>query len=223
MIKKLIILALLAGIALWIRNSSYAEYLTFSFLKDNADALGVYVSDNMTVSIFTYMCVYIAVAGLNLPGAAVMSLAGGYLFGAGYGTFIVVTSASFGAGLGFLASRYILGSDLNRRYEKQLAKFNKELSENGYLYMLMLRLIPVFPFFVINIVAGLTKIKLFTFFWTSYIGMLPGGFVFVYAGSRLNDVDSPKDIFSPGMLSAFVLLGLLMLLPVFYKKVKGRQ
>lgn len=152
-----------------------------------------------------------------------MSLAGGYLFGAGYGTFIVVTSASFGAGLGFLASRYILGSDLNRRYEKQLAKFNKELSENGYLYMLMLRLIPVFPFFVINIVAGLTKIKLFTFFWTSYIGMLPGGFVFVYAGSRLNDVDSPKDIFSPGMLSAFVLLGLLMLLPVFYKKVKGRQ
>ena len=222
MIKKLIILIVIIAIIVLLRNSQYADYLTFSFLKDNADSLRGYVSDNMTVSVISYIAAYILVAGLNLPGAAVMSISAGYLFGAVFGTVLAVSGATFGACVGFLSSRYILGRDFNRRYEKQLTKFNKELSENGYLYMLTLRLIPIFPFFVINIVAGLTKLRLFTFFWTSYIGMLPGGFVFVYAGSRLNDLNSPADIFSSEMISVFVLFGLLMLVPVVYKKVKAR-
>jgi len=221
-IKKLIILAIIVVIAVFIRNSPYSEYLTFSYLEENSDALLAYVSDNRYISIISYVFVYIVVAGLNLPGAAVMSLSGGFLFGAGFGTAFAVTGATLGACIGFLVSRYLLGDVLNTKYEKQLAKFNKELAVNGYLYMLTLRLIPIFPFFVINIVAGLTKLRLFTFFWTSFIGMLPGGFVYVYAGSRLSNIESPKDIFSPGMISAFILFGLLMLVPVVYKKVKGR-
>jgi uncharacterized membrane protein YdjX (TVP38/TMEM64 family) len=223
LIKKILLLAAVIGIAVWIRQSPYADLLTIDALKANADALKAYVADNYIVSVFAYLLIYILVAGLNIPGAVILGLGGGYLFGAAAGTLFAVTAATVGASLGFLMARYVMGSSLNKKYEKQLAKLNSELSANGHMYMLTLRLIPIFPFFLINILAGLTGLRLSTFFWTSFLGMIPGGFVFVYAGSRLNEVTSPKDIFSPGMLSAFVLLGLLMLLPVVYKKVKSRR
>jgi len=223
LIKKIVLLAVVIGLAIWIRQSSYAELLTMDALKANADALKAYVADNYMISIGAYLLIYILVAGLNIPGAVILGLGGGYVFGAAAGTLYAVTSATIGASAGFLMARYVMGSSLNQKYEKQLARLNNELRANGHMYMLTLRLIPIFPFFLINILAGLTNLRLSTFFWTSFVGMIPGGFVFVYAGSRLNEVNSPKDIFSAGMLSAFVLLGLLMLLPVVYKKVKNRK
>lgn len=222
MIKKILFLCIVIGLAVWVRQSEYADMLTFEALKANTNNLKGYVGENYTVSVFSYILIYITVAGLNIPGAVILSLAGGYVFGAVFGTLFAVTGATVGASIGFLMARYIMGASLNQKYEKQLQKLNSELTSNGHMYMLTLRLIPIFPFFLINILAGLTSLRLSTFFWTSYVGMIPGGFVFVYAGSRLNEVSSPKDIFSPGMLSAFVLLGLLMLMPVAYKKVKGR-
>lgn len=223
MIKKLIFLAVIVAAAVWLRNSQYADLLTLSALKANTDSLRAYVDGNFTFSAAVFIGVYILVTGLNIPGAVIMSLGGGYVFGAAAGTALAVTGATIGAGGGFLTSRYIFGSYLNKRYAKQLSRLNRELDSNGHLYMLTLRLIPIFPFFLINILAGLTGISLITFLWTSFIGMIPGGFVFVYAGSRLNEVNSAADIFSPGMLSAFVLLGLLILIPVVYQKVKGRR
>ncbi|PLX69762.1 MAG: TVP38/TMEM64 family protein [Denitrovibrio sp.] len=196
--------------------------LTFESLKTNSDALQSYVESNHLISLSLFMFIYIVVAGLNLPGAVILSLSGGFVFGTTLGTLLAVTGATIGAGLGFLMSRYLLGETLNKKYETQLAKFNNELTSNGYMYMLTLRLIPIFPFFLINILAGLTKLKLRTFLWTSFMGMIPGGFVFVYAGSRLNEISSVNDIFSPQILSAFILLGLLMLVPVIYKKLKSR-
>jgi len=221
-IKKLILLIVVIGAAFWLRQSEYADLLTMEYLKSNADSLKLYVADNYILSVLIYLSVYIAVAGLNIPGAVILSLGGGYVFGAVMGTAFAVTGATFGASVGFLVARYVMGASLNKKYEKQLQRLNRELQSNGHMYMLTLRLIPIFPFFLINILAGLTSMRLVTFFWTSFIGMIPGGFVFVYAGNKLNEVQSPKDIFSPGMLSAFILLGVLMLIPVVYKKIKGR-
>jgi len=209
-------------IVIFIRQSEFANMLTFESLKTNSDALQSYVESNHLISLSLFMFIYIVVAGLNLPGAVILSLSGGFVFGTTLGTLLAVTGATIGAGLGFLMSRYLLGETLNKKYETQLAKFNNELTSNGYMYMLTLRLIPIFPFFLINILAGLTKLKLRTFLWTSFMGMIPGGFVFVYAGSRLNEISSVNDIFSPQILSAFILLGLLMLVPVIYKKLKSR-
>jgi len=223
MIKKLLLSAVFIGLIIALRNSTYAEMLTFENLKANADALKTTAGENIIKSGGIYLFIYLAVTGLNIPGAAVLSITAGYLFGAFTGTFLAVTGATAGAAAAMLFSRYMFGGYINIKYDRQLAKFNKELSENGYLYMLTLRLIPVFPFFIINILAGLTRIKLTTFIWTSFIGMIPGGFVFVYAGSRLNEIQSPKDIISPGMLSAFALIGFLVLMPVIYKKIKVRR
>ncbi|ADD68167.1 SNARE associated Golgi protein-related protein [Denitrovibrio acetiphilus DSM 12809] len=222
MIKKLIVLVIIIAAALWLRQSEYAELLTLEALKANGDALRIYVADHYISSVGLYVVIYMVVAGLNIPGAVILSIGGGYVFGAIAGTVFAVTSATLGAGIGFLTARYIMGSSLNVKYAKQLQRLNRELETNGYLYMLTLRLIPAFPYFLINILAGLTKLRFGTFIWTSYIGMIPGGFVFVYAGSRLNNISSLSDIFSPEMLSAFVLLGALMLIPVAYKKIKRR-
>jgi len=220
--RKLIFLILIVGLVVYLRNSEYAQFLTFENLKSNADALKAFSEENFIYTAGVYLISYILVAGLNIPGAVIMSIAGGFIFGSMLGTLIAVSGATAGASLGFLMSRYIFGNALNNKYELQLKKFNKELSDNGYLYMLTLRLIPAFPFFLINIMAGMTSLRLSTFVWTSFLGMIPGGFVFVYAGSRLNEVNSPSDIFSGGILSAFVLFGLLMLIPVVYKKLKSK-
>jgi len=222
-IKKIILLLLVVVAAVFVRNSQYADMLTIESLKANSDAIHSFVAGHFAVSALIFLIAYIAIAALNIPGAAVMSLGGGYIFGALAGTFLAVTGATIGAGLSFLMSRYIIGKSLNVKYAKQLARFNKELESNGYFYMLTLRLIPIFPFFLINILAGLTKMNLTTFLWTTYLGMIPGGFVYVYSGSRLNEVTSIRDIFSAGMLSAFALFGLLMLVPVIYKKIKDRR
>lgn len=223
MIKKLLVLAVLVAAALWIRSSRYADLLTFESLKANADAIRVYTSSHMIFSSIIYVALYIMVAVLNLPAAAIMSLSGGYIFGLYWGTLMAVGGATLGACGGFLFARYILGSSLNRKYEKQLKRLNSELDANGYLYMLTMRLIPIFPFFIVNTLAGLTKIRLFTFFWTSFIGMIPGGFVYVYAGKSLNMVHSVGDIFSPAMLTAFALIGALMLVTIGFKKLKARR
>jgi len=121
-----------------------------------------------------------------------------------------------------MVSRYILGSSLQKKYASKLEKFNKDMEANGKYYLLTLRLIPVFPFFLINLMAGLTNIRLSTFFWTTAVGILPGSFVFTYAGSALNDIESPGDIISGKVLAALIFLGVMATLPVIIKKF-GRK
>jgi hypothetical protein len=122
LIKKILLLAAVIGIAVWIRQSPYADLLTIDALKANADALKAYVADNYIVSVFAYLLIYILVAGLNIPGAVILGLGGGYLFGAAAGTLFAVTAATVGASLGFLMARYVMGSSLNKKYEKQRAE-----------------------------------------------------------------------------------------------------
>lgn len=198
------------------------QLITFDNLKQNADVIKQYVHDRYVLSALAYIFLYLVFSGLALPGAVIVSLCGGYVFGVIGGLTFSVIGATAGASLAFFLSRFFLGHWLNTKYHDQLKKFNRELDSNGHLYMLTLRLIPIFPFFLINLMAGLTRLPFKTFLWTTFFGMIPGGFVFIYAGSRLSEITSVQDIFTAKILSAFVFLGLLMLLPVFYKKLKKK-
>jgi len=151
-----------------------------------------------------------------------LTLAGGFLFHLFPGIIYVNVAATVGATLGFLFARYILGNKVQEKYASQLERFNRELDENGHLYLLTLRLIPAFPFFLINLLAGLTKVSLKTFFWTTMVGILPGSLVYSFAGSQLNTIESVEDIFSGSIIAAFLALALFALLPVILKKLRTR-
>lgn len=195
--------------------------LTFENLVSNREKLLSYVAENYLLSVTIFCLIYITATALSLPGATVMTLTGALLFS--YTAIIyTVVSATVGATAAFLASRYIAGNWVQTKYADKLERFNTEFETNGIYYILTLRLIPLFPFFLINIFAGLTKVRTFTFFWTTLIGILPGGFVYVFAGRELSHINSPSDIFSIKVMTAFVLFGILTIIPVVYKKIKAK-
>ena len=159
---------------------------------------------------------------LSIPGATILTLAAGFLFGF-FGIIYVNIGATIGAILAFLVARYLLGNWLQKRYGERFVSFNKEIAENGYNYLLTLRFIPLFPFFLVNIFAGITRIPLMTYVWTTMVGIAPASFVYIYAGRQLGAIDKPGDILSGQIMLAFVLLGLLALSPVFFKKLLKKK
>jgi pyruvate/2-oxoglutarate dehydrogenase complex dihydrolipoamide dehydrogenase (E3) component/uncharacterized membrane protein YdjX (TVP38/TMEM64 family) len=154
-----------------------------------------------------YLLLYVAVTALSLPGAVVMTLAGGALFGLWVGTLLVSFASSIGATLAFLVSRWLLRDWVQGRYGERLAAVNAGMAKDGAFYLFTLRLVPVFPFFVINLLMGLTPIKTRTFYWVSQVGMLAGTLVYVNAGTQLAQLDSLSGILSPGLVASFALLG----------------
>ncbi|WP_303850481.1 TVP38/TMEM64 family protein [Seleniivibrio woodruffii] len=223
MFKKLIILILIAVFIILLRSSEYSDMATFSYLKTHADGLKTYVHQHYVTSVLLYTAGYFLYTAFALPGAIIISLFGGYVFGVVLSLALSVTAATAGASAAFFISRYLLGNYIHDKYARQLTLFNTELSKNGHLYLLTLRFIPVFPFFLINILAGLTNIPFRTFLWTTASGIIPGGFVIMFAGSRLGEINSPEEIFSQKMLLVFVLFGVMMLIPVIYNKIKSRK
>jgi len=221
--KKLIALIIIAIIIIVLRNSEYADMATFSYLKSHADGFKIYVHQHYLTSVLLYMAGYFLYTAFALPGAIIISLFGGYVFGVIVSLVLSVTAATAGASALFFMSRYVLGSYIHEKYQRQLALFNTELSKNGHLYLLTLRFIPIFPFFLINILAGLTKIPFRTFLWTTAFGIIPGGFVIMFAGSRLGEINSPDEIFSHKMLLVFVFFGIMILIPVIYNKIRGKK
>lgn len=222
-LKKILLFVIIISIIVGIRVSGLGDYLTFENLKQNREHLHIFVSEHYVFSVFLYIIIYIVVTGLSLPGATTMTLAGGFLFGTILAAIYVNICATAGAILAFLVSRYLLGTWIQNKYSDKLEKFNRETELNGYRYLLTLRLIALFPFYLINILAGVTKIPLKTFIWTTSLGIFPGSLVYAFAGSRLNFIESPKDIFSPQILLAFVLLALLPLLPEALKKLRHAE
>ncbi len=166
-----------------------------------------------------YFLCYVLMAALSLPGATVMGLAGGAVFGFWVGTAAVSFASTIGATLAFLMSRYLLRDAVQRRFGDRLAAVNEGVAREGAWYLFTLRLIPVFPFFVINLVMGLTPMPARTFYWVSQLGMLGGTMVYVNAGRELGRLESLSGILSPSMLLAFALLGLF---PLAVKKVVAR-
>jgi uncharacterized membrane protein YdjX (TVP38/TMEM64 family) len=175
----------------------------------------------MTVAGF--MALYVMQTALSLPGAAILSLAAGAIFGPLLGTLSAVIAATIGATFAFLVTRYLLRDAVLNRFGPKLEGLNRELEARGFNYLLFLRMVPLFPFFLINLAAGLTRLPLRTFVLGTLIGIIPGGFVFVNAGASLAGIDSLQDVASPRVLGSFALLGVFALAPAVYGKLKKKQ
>lgn len=187
------------------------RFLSLDYLKSSQAAFAeLYASQPLQVA-GTYFLIYVASTTLSLPGAAILTLAGGAIFGLWWGTLIVSFASSIGATLAFLVSRFVLGSTVQAKFGKRLAEINRGVEKEGALYLFTLRLIPVVPFFLVNLLMGLTKMKARTFYWVSQIGMLAGTVVYVNAGTQLAQIESLQGILSPGLIGSFVLLGIFPL------------
>ena len=208
--KLFIAVLLLAGIAAFFALD-LGRYFSLAFLKESqASFQALYAQKPVTVAV-VFFAVYVAVAALSLPGAAIMTLAGGAAFGLVWGTVLVSFASCLGATLSMLAARYVLRDAIHKRFGKRLDAINKGVESEGALYLLSLRLVPAVPFFVVNLLMGLTRMKTWTFYWVSQLGMLAGTLVYVNAGTQIARIDSLKSVLSPGLIGSFVLLGLLPL------------
>ena len=188
------------------------RFLTLEALKAGQATFAAWYEASPWRVAGAYLLLYVAVTALSLPGAAVMTLAGGALFGLWVGTLLVSFASSLGATLAFLVSRWLLRDWVQARYGERLAAVNAGMAKDGAFYLFTLRLVPVFPFFIINLLMGLTPIKTRTFYWVSQLGMLAGTLVYVNAGTQLARLDSLSGILSPGLVASFALLGVFPLL-----------
>ncbi|MBW6510208.1 MAG: TVP38/TMEM64 family protein [Desulfuromonadales bacterium] len=195
------------------------HYLTLSYLKESREQFALLYAERTTLVIAVYMLIYIVATALSLPGAVILTLAGGALFGLVTGTIVISFASTIGATLACLVSRFLLRDWVQRRFGDKLQRINEGMEREGGFYLFTLRLIPVFPFFVINLAMGLTRIKISTYYWVSQLGMLPATIVFVNAGKELGKLESMAGILSPGLIFSFVLLGLF---PITVKKVVAR-
>lgn len=209
---RLGLVLVLLGAALWAWRTGAVDALTLENLKLRQSDLADWVAANPWLAAVIYFATYVAVAALSIPGAAIMTLAGGALFGLTRATLLVSFASTIGASLAFLVARFVLRDALRARYGERLKKLDAGIERDGAFYLFTLRLVPVFPFFVVNLLAGLTPLKLRTFYWVSQLGMLPATFAYVYAGTQLSRIESPADVLSPGLITALVLLGVLPLL-----------
>ena len=188
------------------------KVLTFDSIKSQQAALQALYERNPLPTGIAFFAAYVAVTGLSLPGAAVMTLVAGAIFGLLWGTVLVSFASSLGATLAFLASRFLLRDWVQKRFGQQRTALNAGVEKEGGLYLFTLRLIPAVPFFVINLAMGLTPMRARTFYWVSQLGMFAGTIVYVNAGTQLAAVQSPAGILSPGLIGAFVLLGFFPLI-----------
>lgn len=212
--KILIGCAIVLGIAAFL-SFDLGQYLSLEYLKASQAKFQALYLANPGPVVATYMGIYIAVTALSLPGAALLTLAGGGLFGFVVGTVAVSFASTIGATLACMVSRFLLREWVQNRFGDRLSAINNGIEKEGAFYLFSLRLVPVFPFFVINLVMGLTRMRLFTFFWVSQVGMLAGTMVYVNAGKELARIDSLSGIMSPGVLISFSVLGLF---PITAKK-----
>jgi uncharacterized membrane protein YdjX (TVP38/TMEM64 family) len=215
---------ILAGSAILIIFFRYdlGRYLTLDALKANRETLLSYYAGHRLATVAGFMAVYILQTALSLPGAAILSLAAGAIFGPVMGTVWAVAAASIGATLAFLTTRYLARDLVLSRFGSRLDGLNRELETRGLGYLLFLRLVPLFPFFLINLAAGLTRLPLRTFVAGTLVGIVPGGFVYVNAGASLATIDSLAGIASPRVLASFALLGLFALVPALYGRFRGK-
>ena len=206
----LLILIMLTIIAFFFYDTQ--QYATLDYIKAKQQNIFEYYKQNVFFVLVLFIFLYVLVTALSLPVATFLTLLGGALFGFSTGLIIVSFASTIGATLAFLMARFLAQNYVQKYYKKQLSKINKKFKSEGAFYLFALRLVPVFPFFIINVVMGLMTIKTWTFYWVSQLGMLPGTIVYVYAGTQLAQIETFSDITTPSMLIAFALLGLFPLI-----------
>ncbi len=224
--KRLALLALLAAAILAYFWFDLGQYLSLDQFK--AQQAEIIAAKDATPALYIggFFLLYVGVTALSLPGAAIMSLIAGALFGVVTGTILVSFASTIGATLAFLSSRFVLRDWVQGKFGDRLKAIDDGIARDGAFYLFTIRLIPLFPFFVVNLVMGLTRIPARTFYWVSQIGMLPATIVFVNAGTQIGAIDSTAGLLSPTLIGSFVLLGLFpwiaRMLVAGAKKIRAR-
>ena len=213
---KLLVVAVIAILVTAFLAFDVGRYLNLEFFKAQHAAIVAYYEAYPVPAALVFFLAYVAVTGLSLPGAAIMTLAGGAVFGLLWGTLIVSFASSLGATLAFLASRFVLHDWVQQRFGRQLRPINEGFAREGGFYLFTLRLVPAFPFFVINLLMGLTPVRAWTYYWVSQAGMLAGTIVYVNAGTQIARIDSLRGILSPSLILSMSLLGIF---PLVAKKI----
>ena len=209
--KRVVIVAVVAACVATFFALGLGDYLTLDYLQASRARVVEYVAAAPLRSSAMFFGGYVLVTGLSLPGAAVLTIAAGAIFGLGWGLLLASFASTIGATIAFLLARSLLGEWVQRRFGAYLEPINRGLQRDGNFYLFTIRMVPVFPFFVINLLMGLTRIGAAPFYLVSQFGMLPGTFVFVFAGTQLADVHAVGDVLSPGMIAALSLLGIFPL------------
>jgi pyruvate/2-oxoglutarate dehydrogenase complex dihydrolipoamide dehydrogenase (E3) component/uncharacterized membrane protein YdjX (TVP38/TMEM64 family) len=212
---KIVLVLIIAGSISLFFLFDLDQYFSLANLKNELDSFKTYYGQHKVLTMAIYMVVYILVTALSLPGAVIMTLAGGALFGLFYGVVLVSFASTIGATLAFLVSRYMFKDWVQNKFSSKLLAINKGIEKEGGLYLFTLRLVPVFPFFVINLVMGVTTIRTAVFYIVSQVGMLPGTIVFINAGTQLAKIETAKGILSLNLILSFALLGIF---PIVAKK-----
>ena len=216
--KKMILGLILVATILFL-GVNFGQYLTLENAKAQQEALNSFIDQNFIYAAATYFFAYIAITAFSIPGAAVVTLLGAALFGFWISLLLVSFASTIGATIAFLSSRYLLREWVQSKFGSKLNAINQGVEKDGAFYLFSLRLIPVFPFFLINLLMGLTPMTIARFYLTSQIGMLPGTAVYLNAGTQLATIDSLSGIVSPTVLASFALLGLF---PIIAKWIMNK-
>jgi uncharacterized membrane protein YdjX (TVP38/TMEM64 family) len=219
---KILILALFVGGIILFFALGGQKYLNLETLKANRDALIQYADQHYVSAFIIGFLIYTISTALSLPGGLILSLAMGLVFGRWAGTALIVLAATLGATLVFLAARYLFADMARKRIGGLAQKINEGFTKDAFNYLLFLRLVPLFPFWLVNLAPAFTNVPLKTYVTATAIGILPGTFVFANLGQNLGRVSSTKDLLTSGTIGAFVLLGVFSLIPVLYKKFKAK-
>ncbi len=222
-IKRWLPLIVIAALMVIAFASGLHEKISLQIIQDNKEALLDTVASHPLMTALGFMAVYIVFVALSLPAATLLTLAGGFLFGAWSGTFYVVTAATTGATILFFIAQTSLGEALRTKAGGLYKRVEGNMKDNAVGYLLFMRLVPIFPFFLVNIVAALFNVKPRIFILTTFFGIIPGSFVFANLGTQLATITDLGDLVSKQTLLAFALLGLFALIPTVYKQIKGRS
>lgn len=222
-LKKVLILLVVIAAVIAFFALDLGRYLSLDFVKQSQSQFTEQFAQSPVTVTLIFSAVYVAITALSLPGAAIMTLAAGAGFGLVLGTIVVSFASTIGATLAMLVARYVLRDSIESRFGRRLGEVNKGIAREGAFYLFTLRLIPAIPFFVLNLLMGLTRMKTRTYFWVSQVGMLAGTIVFVYAGTEIAKIDSLGSILSPGLIGAFVLLGIFPLIARKIVEIVKRQ
>lgn len=219
---KIIVFMVIVFAIIILRIANIQELLSFQSINENIDNIRIYISNNYIFSAVLYIIAYTLVVTFALPLATVFTIGAGFFFGV-IGVLYVVIGATFGAVINFALTRYLIGDKMQSKYSGKLDKLNSEIDESGANYLLTLRLMPLFPFVLINIAAGLSNVKIRTFIWTTFLGIIPGTTAFVILGRSLKDFTIENAKLSPDIFLALGFVGLMALLPIIYKKYKKNK
>ncbi|EGQ9169527.1 TVP38/TMEM64 family protein [Vibrio cholerae] len=218
MYKKLIIAIVLIAIAALL-VTQFSQYLTLDVAKAKQAELANYIDAHLLQAALIYFVVYVLLTAFSIPGATVVTLLGAALFGFWLSLLLASFASTIGATLAFLSSRFLLRDWVQAKFADKLQTINQGIERDGAFYLLSLRLIPIFPFFLINLVMGLTPISTWRYYWVSQLGMLPGTAVYLNAGTQLAEISSLGEIVSLPVLASFVLLGVF---PIMVKWLMGK-